>query len=144
MRPVLRLAAAALAGLLFGVGLALSGMLDPARVRGFLDVTGAWDPTLAFVLAGAVMASGLGTALARSLRRPLLAERFDWPTRTRIDGPLVLGAVLFGIGWGLSGFCPGPAVAALSGGARPVIVFVAAMLGGMAAHGLLRRGLPSR
>jgi uncharacterized protein len=144
MMPMFRLAAAALAGLLFGIGLAMSGMLDPARVRGFLDVAGAWDPTLAFVLAGAVMASGLGTALARSLRRPLLAEAFDWPTRTRIDRPLVLGAVLFGIGWGLSGFCPGPAVAALSTGLPPVIVFVAAMLVGMAAHGALRRGLPSR
>ncbi|MGX7704934.1 DUF6691 family protein [Methylobacterium sp. Gmos1] len=142
--PMLRLAAAALAGLLFGIGLAMSGMLDPARVRGFLDVTGAWDPTLAFVLAGAVTASSLGTALARSLRRPLLADAFDWPTRTRIDRPLVLGAVLFGIGWGLSGFCPGPAVAALSTGLMPVIVFVAAMLVGMAAHGALRRGLSSR
>lgn len=142
--PMLRLAAALLSGLLFGVGLAMSGMLDPARVRGFLDVTGAWDPTLAFVLAGAVMASSLGTALARSLRRPLLADTFDWPTRTRIDRPLVLGAVLFGIGWGLSGFCPGPAVAALSTGLMPVIVFVAAMLVGMALHGALRRRLPSR
>lgn len=142
--PMLRLAAALVSGLLFGTGLALSGMLDPARVRGFLDVTGAWDPTLAFVLAGAVMASGLGTALARSLRRPLLADAFDWPSRTRIDRPLVLGAVLFGIGWGLSGFCPGPAVAALSGGRLPVVVFVAAMLVGMAAHGALRRGRPFR
>ncbi|GJD64466.1 YeeE/YedE family protein [Methylobacterium frigidaeris] len=142
--PALRLAAAVLSGLLFGGGLALSGMLDPARVRGFLDVTGAWDPTLAFVLAGAVTASGLGTALARRLHRPVLAERFDWPTRTRIDPPLILGAVLFGIGWGLSGFCPGPAVAALSGGALPVVVFVAAMLAGMAAHGVLRRALPVR
>ncbi|WP_298957865.1 DUF6691 family protein [uncultured Methylobacterium sp.] len=142
--PMLRLAAAALAGLLFGIGLALSGMLDPARVRGFLDVTGAWDPTLAFVLAGAVMASSLGTALARRLRRPLLAERFDWPTRTRIDRPLILGAVLFGIGWGLSGFCPGPAVAALSAGLLPVVVFVAAMVVGMAAHGILHRVRPSR
>jgi uncharacterized membrane protein YedE/YeeE len=140
----LRLAAALLCGLLFGIGLALSGMLDPARVRGFLDVTGAWDPTLAFVLAGAVTTSGLGTALARRLRRPVLADAFDWPTRTRIDPPLILGAGLFGIGWGLSGFCPGPAVAALSSGALPVVVFVAAMLAGMAAHGLLRRVLPVR
>ncbi|KMO18121.1 YeeE/YedE family protein [Methylobacterium indicum] len=142
--PMLRLAAALLSGLLSGIGLALSGLLDPARVRGFLDVTGAWDPTLAFVLAGAVTASSLGTALARRLRGPFLADAFDWPTRTRIDRPLVLGAALFGIGWGLSGFCPGPAVAALSTGLRPVIVFVAAMLVGMAAHGALRRGLPSR
>ncbi|AWN55227.1 DUF6691 family protein [Methylobacterium sp. 17Sr1-1] len=142
--PMLRLFAALLSGLLFGLGLALSGMLDPARVRGFLDVTGAWDPTLAVVLAGAVAASTLGTALARRLRRPLLAERFDWPTRTRIDRPLVLGAALFGVGWGLSGFCPGPAVAALSTGLPPVIVFVVAMLVGMAAHGVLRRVRPSR
>ncbi|WP_279357604.1 YeeE/YedE family protein [Methylobacterium indicum] len=142
--PMLRLAAALLSGLLFGIGLAMSGMLDPARVRGFLDVTGAWDPTLAFVLAGAVTASSLGTALARRLRGPFLADAFDWPTRTRIDRPLVLGAALFGIGWGLSGFCPGPAVAALSTGLRPVIVFVAAMLVGMALHGALRRRLPSR
>ncbi|SFV15845.1 hypothetical protein SAMN02799631_06223 [Methylobacterium sp. 174MFSha1.1] len=142
--PMLRLAAALLSGLVFGIGLALSGMLDPARVRGFLDVTGAWDPTLAFVLAGAVTASALGTALARRLRRPLLATSFDWPTRTRIDRPLVLGAALFGIGWGLSGFCPGPAVAALSTGLLPVIVFVAVMLVGMAAHGVLRRVPPSR
>ncbi len=140
---MLRLAAL-LSGLLSGIGLAMSGLLDPARVRGFLDVTGAWDSTLAFVLAGAVTASSLGTALARSLRRPLLADTFDWPTRTRIDRPLVLGAVLFGIGWGLSGFCPGPAVAALSTGLMPVIVFVAAMLVGMALHGALRRRLSSR
>lgn len=142
--PMLRLPAALLSGLLFGIGLALSGMLDPARVRGFLDVTGAGDPTLAFVLAGAVTASSLGTALARRLRRPLLADGFDWPIRTRIDRPLVLGAALFGIGWGLSGFCPGPAVAALSTGLMPVIVFVAAMLVGMALDGALRRRLSSR
>ncbi|WP_407068133.1 DUF6691 family protein [Methylobacterium crusticola] len=137
----LRLATALLSGLVFGVGLALSGMLDPARVRGFLDVTGAWDPTLAFVLAGAVTASGLGTALARRLRRPVLANSFDWPTRSRIDFALILGAGLFGVGWGLSGFCPGPAVAALSGRSLPVAVFVVAMLAGMAAHGAARRVL---
>jgi hypothetical protein len=126
--------------LLFGLGLALSGMLDPARVRGFLAVGGAWDPSLVFVLGGAVSVSALGYALSRHLRRPVFAEHFDLPTFRRIDPPLVLGAALFGIGWGLSGFCPGPAVAALSTGTPPVFVFVAAMLVGMAIHHLGRRG----
>ncbi|MCJ2135318.1 YeeE/YedE family protein [Methylobacterium sp. J-026] len=133
-----RALAALTAGLLFGLGLSLSGMLDPARVRGFLDVAGAWDPSLVFVLGGAVTVSGFGYALSRRFGHPVLADRFDLPQRRRIDAPLVLGAALFGIGWGLSGFCPGPAVAALSTGARPVLVFVAALLVGMAAHDLLR------
>lgn len=137
MSAALRALAALVAGLVFGLGLALSGMLDPARVRGFLDVGGAWDPSLAFVLGGALAVSGIGYAAARRLERPALDSGFDWPRRTRIDPPLILGAVLFGIGWGLSGFCPGPAVAGLSTGAIPVLVFVAAMLAGMAAHGLL-------
>jgi uncharacterized protein len=136
----LRVAAALACGLLFGLGLSLSGMLDPARVRGFLDVTGAWDPSLAFVLAGALAVSSLGYALARRLVRPALDGRFHWPSRTRIDAPLILGAVLFGIGWGLSGFCPGPAIAALSTGAVPALVFVAALLAGMAGHRLVAAG----
>ncbi|MCJ2035147.1 YeeE/YedE family protein [Methylobacterium sp. J-068] len=140
MSAVPRLLAALAAGLLFGLGLSLSGMLDPARVQSFLDVTGAfdgrqtWDPTLAFVLGGAVSVAGLGYALARRLPRPALAATFDLPTNRRIDRPLIGGAALFGIGWGLSGLCPGPAVAALSTGALPVAVFVAAMLVGMVAH----------
>jgi uncharacterized membrane protein YedE/YeeE len=133
----LRILAALAAGLTFGLGLALSGMLDPARVRGFLDVAGAWDPSLVFVLGGAVTVSGLGYRLSRRLSGPVLDARFDLPARRRIDAPLIVGAALFGIGWGLSGFCPGPAVAALSTGAVPVLVFVAAMLIGMALHGLL-------
>jgi len=140
MSPARRLAAALLSGLLFGLGLSLSGMLDPARVRGFLDVTGAWDPTLAFVLGGAVSVAALGYAVARRLPRPAFDAAFHLPVRTRIDGPLVAGAALFGIGWGLSGFCPGPAVAALSTGALPVFVFVVAMLVGMAAHQGFVRG----
>ena len=137
MSAALRPLAALAAGLTFGLGLALSGMLDPARVRGFLDVAGAWDPSLVFVLGGAVTVSGLGYALSRRLRGPVLETRFDLPARRRIDPPLVVGAALFGIGWGLSGFCPGPAVAALSTAAIPVLVFVAAMLAGMALQGLL-------
>jgi uncharacterized protein len=133
VRPLAALAA----GLVFGLGLALSGMLDPARVRGFLDVAGAWDPSLAFVLGGALAVSGIGYAIARRLARPAFAAGFDLPSRTRIDPPLIAGAALFGTGWGLSGFCPGPAVAALATGATPVLVFVAAMLAGMAGHAML-------
>jgi uncharacterized membrane protein YedE/YeeE len=137
-RPLVAL----VAGLTFGLGLALSGMLDPARVRGFLDIGGAWDPSLVFVLGGAVSVSALGYGLSRRLPRPALAQTFDLPTSRRIDAPLVLGAALFGIGWGLSGFCPGPAVAALSTGAAPVFVFVTAMLLGMAASELRVRRSP--
>ena len=137
MSAALRSLAALAAGLTFGLGLALSGMLDPARVRGFLDVAGAWDPSLVLVLGGAVTVSGLGYAVSRRRPGPVLDTRFDLPGWRRIDAPLLLGAALFGIGWGLSGFCPGPAVAALSTGAVPVLVFVAAMLIGMALHGLL-------
>lgn len=140
MNSAARPLAALAAGLLFGLGLALSGMLDPARVQGFLDVGGAWDPSLVFVLGGAVTVSALGYAVSRGLRAPALAGAFDLPPRRPVDRPLVLGAALFGIGWGLSGFCPGPAVAALSTGAVPVLVFVAAMLAGMAIHDLMRRG----
>ncbi|MER2269160.1 YeeE/YedE family protein [Methylobacterium oxalidis] len=144
MRMPARILAALGAGLTFGFGLSLSGMLNPARVRGFLDVTGAWDPSLAFVLAGAVTVSSLGYAASRRLRAPAFAPAFAIPTGRRIDPPLIVGAVLFGIGWGLSGFCPGPAIAALSTGALPVLVFVGAMLAGMAAHGLLTRASSAR
>lgn len=128
------------AGLIFGLGLSLSGMLDPARVRGFLDVTGAWDPSLMFVLGGAVSVSALGYQLSRRLPKPALASEFQIPKNRRIDAQLLVGSALFGIGWGLSGFCPGPAVAALSTGALPVAVFVATMLIGMTAHRLVTQG----
>ncbi|GLS43592.1 YeeE/YedE family protein [Methylobacterium brachythecii] len=148
MAPVRILAALGL-GLLFGLGLALSGMLDPARVRGFLDVFGAWDPSLVFVLGGAVTVSSLGYQLVRRLSKPALAESFQIPTNRRVDGKLIGGSALFGIGWGLSGFCPGPAVAALSTGVLPVAVFVAAMLVGMTAHRVFtlrgaEAGIPAR
>ena len=123
--------AALVAGLLFGAGLALSGMLDPVRVLGFLDVAGTWDSSLAFVLGGAVTVSAVGTVLARRMKTPVLAGSFDIPTSRRIDARLVLGSALFGIGWGLAGFCPGPAVAALSLLMPKALVFVAAMLAGM-------------
>ncbi|QEN85261.1 YeeE/YedE family protein [Labrys sp. KNU-23] len=129
-RPVVSL----LAGTVFGLGLAISGMIDPARVLGFLNVaSGHWDPSLVFVLAGAVMVAIPGVFLQRRLSRPWLDERFHLPARTRIDRRLLLGALLFGVGWGIAGFCPGPAIAALST-ARPVVfLFVAAMALGMLA-----------
>lgn len=130
----MRIGVALLSGILFGLGLALSGMMDPARVLGFLDLAGSWDPTLAFVLGGAVAVSALSVMLSRRMTRPLLVDRFDLPTRTRIDRPLILGAGLFGIGWGLSGFCPGPALASVSLGLPKSLLFVVAMLLGMALH----------
>lgn len=131
--------AAVLAGLLFGLGLAISGMMDPARVIGFLDVAGRWNPSLAFVLAGAVLVSAFGYAVVRRLSYPLFAPKFEIPRRKDIDLKLVGGAALFGIGWGLSGFCPGPALASLTLGLPASLAFVAAMLLGMALTRLLPR-----
>jgi uncharacterized membrane protein YedE/YeeE len=118
-------------GLLFGAGLLVSGMTQPEKVLGFLDILGAWDATLAFVMAGALVVTGIGFALARRRGVPILAAQNLWPTRRDIDAPLVGGAVLFGIGWGLVGLCPGPALVNLAGLSLPVIVFVVAMAVGM-------------
>jgi uncharacterized membrane protein YedE/YeeE len=128
---IARLVTAFAAGLLFGLGLAISGMMNPRRVLGFLDLAGTWDPTLVFVLAGAVTVSAAGYLVARRIKQPLLAPSFDIPSRRDIDLPLTGGAVLFGIGWGLAGFCPGPALAALGKGLPGDFLFVAAMLAGM-------------
>lgn len=131
----LRIVVALLSGALFGFGLSLSGMLDPARVIGFLNLaSGHWDPSLAFVLGGAVAVAVPGVMLQRRLRRPVLDDRFHLPEKTEIDGRLLAGAALFGAGWGLAGFCPGPAVSALSVGLAPVFLFVAAMAAGMMLH----------
>ena len=119
------------AGILFGAGLALSDMVNPARVLGFLDVAGAWDPTLAFVMGAAVVASALGYVLARRRRAPLFGPAFLIPENRRLDSQLIGGAALVGIGWGLVGFCPGPAVAGLVYGLWQPWLFVAAMLAGM-------------
>lgn len=122
---------ALLCGIVFGLGLAVSGMLDPAKVLGFLDVFGPWDPTLAFVMGGAILVSMPAFQLSRRRLRPLLAPRFDLPTFTHIDGRLLAGAAVFGLGWGLGGFCPGPAVAALSSLKWPVVGFIVTMAAGM-------------
>jgi len=118
-------------GLLFGIGLVISGMADPAKVLNFLDVFGTWDPSLAFVMGGAVLMTFAGYRLAWRRRRPLLGERFHIPTKTDIDRRLLTGAALFGIGWGLGGFCPGPAFAALGLAQPGTLAFVPAMLLGM-------------
>lgn len=122
------------AGLIFGFGLALSGMLDPARVRGFLDIFGAWDPSLAFVLGGAVAVSAIGYIISRRMEGPALDLAFRLPTKTAMDAPLIIGAAVFGIGWGISGLCPGPAIASLTFGVPATIAFTIAMLVGVFAH----------
>ena len=119
-------------GIVFGGGLALSDMVSPARVLGFLDVAGSWDPTLAFVMAGAVLASAIGFVVSRRLRAPLFGRTFFIPENRQLDSQLIGGAALFGIGWGLVGFCPGPAIAGLVYGMWQPWLFVAAMIVGMA------------
>jgi len=127
-------------GAILGAGLAISQMMNPAKVIAFLDFAGDWDPTLAFVMAGAVLAAIPGFALTKKRSGPTFAGSFQIPTRRDIDMPLVVGASVFGVGWGLAGFCPGPALAALGTGMWEVFVFVAAMIAGM----LLFRLLPSK
>lgn len=130
-------------GLIFGLGLLISGMTQPSKVLGFLDVFGAWDATLAFVMGGALAVSSVGYALARRRARPALAPAHLWPTRKDIDAPLVGGAALFGIGWGLVGLCPGPALSNLATLSPAVVIFVLSMAAGMIAHDLWRHRAPS-
>jgi uncharacterized protein len=126
---------ALLAGLLMGCGLLLSGMSDPARVLGFFDVAGQWDPTLAFVMAGGLAIAFPGFRLVAKRRQPLCAERFSLPAAKAVDSRLLGGAAIFGIGWGLVGYCPGPALAAAAAGVWPAAAFSAAMgLGMLAWH----------
>ena len=128
-----------MAGLVFGLGLLLSGMTNPAKVLGFLDLAGAWDPSLAFVMAGAILIGTMGFGLAAKRRRTLLGDAMQLPTARRIDRRLVLGSVAFGVGWGLAGYCPGPALTSLlQGGSKP-LVFVLAMIAGMMLYELLER-----
>ena len=118
------------AGLLFGAGLSISGMINPAKVIGFLDLAGVWDPSLAFVMLGGVAVTAIGYRLVLRRGQPMFEPRFNLPTRSDVDPSLLLGAGLFGIGWGLSGYCPGPGIAMLSTGSMEALVFVAAMIAG--------------
>ena len=128
---------ASVAGVIFGAGLAMSDMVNPARVLGFLDIAGTWDPTLAFVMGAAVVASAIGYAFSTRLRAPLFGKSFFIPENRRLDSQLIGGAALFGIGWGLVGFCPGPAIAGLIYGMWQPWLFVAAMVAGMAVQGVI-------
>jgi len=130
---------ALVSGSLFGAGLALSGMMNPARVRGFLDVFGAWDPTLAFVMGGAVLVMAAAWLIQGGMTRPLAGDDFHLPSTKLIDAKLLGGAALFGIGWALAGLCPGPAIASLGTTIVPAAVFVAAMIAGMAIFKLTQR-----
>jgi uncharacterized membrane protein YedE/YeeE len=135
---------ALVAGLFFGLGLTVSAMINPAKVLGFLDFTGNWDPSLAFVMAGAIPVAAIGFILARRRPVPLCAPAFSGPAKTRVEAALVSGAVLFGIGWGLVGYCPGPALASLGFGNWRTLLFVAAMLAGMGAFRIFDRSVAAR
>lgn len=135
-----------LVGVIFGAGLTLSGMVDPARVLGFLDFGGAWDPTLAFVLVAALLPSAAAYWLVRRMARPLMAEEFCIPQNRQLEPRLIGGATLFGIGWGLVGLCPGPAIAGLAFGLWQSWLFAAALVAGMVLQRLyadVRDGRPS-
>ncbi|WP_395517558.1 DUF6691 family protein [Pseudorhizobium flavum] len=133
-RNVYQFGAALASGIVFGFGLSLSGMLNPARVQGFLDVFGAWDASLAFVLGGAVVVAFIGVRVMKRMRHPAFDDSFHVPTNRQIAPPLIIGSALFGFGWGIGGFCPGPAVASLSIGIPQTVLFVIAMLVGMTFH----------
>jgi len=130
---------ALVAGLLFGTGLIVSGMANPAKVLGFLDLFGQWDPSLAFVMAGAIAVGVIAFFVARRRGRSWLGTPIQLPSATGVTARLVLGSAVFGIGWGLAGFCPGPALVALGAGVPKAVGFVAAMLAGMAVFSWLQR-----
>jgi uncharacterized protein len=132
MNAMGRLLVALAAGLLFGLGLTVSQMINPAKVQAFLDLAGNWDPSLAFVMAGAIPVAAIGYRRARRTAEPYYATAYALPPRGRIEGRLILGAVLFGVGWGLVGYCPGPALASIGFGNPGTLLFLAAMLAGMA------------
>ena len=118
-------------GLVFGLGLIISGMTDPGKVLGFLDLAGLWDPSLAFVMGGAILVGVFAFAVARKRTTSVLGGAMQLPTARHIDRRLVLGSLLFGVGWGIAGFCPGPAIVSLGAGEPKAVVFVLAMLAGM-------------
>jgi uncharacterized protein len=124
-------------GLLFGLGLIVSGMVNPAKVLNFLDITGTWDPSLAFVMGGAVIVTFIGYRFVFQRKQPVFDSVFHVPTKQDIDNRLVVGAAIFGIGWGLAGFCPGPAFTALGTGQSGAVIVVIAMIVGMVAARIL-------
>lgn len=135
---------ALIAGAVFGIGLILSGMADPAKVLGFLDLAGTWDPSLAFVMGGAILVGAFAFTFARRRSVSLLGLQMRMPTATQVDRRLVGGGLLFGVGWGIAGFCPGPALVALGMGEQKAGVLVAAMLAGMGLFELWERRIAAR
>jgi len=135
----MRILMAWITGLVFGIGLIVAGMTNPAKVLGFLDLAGRWDPSLALVMAGAILVALPAFRIAARRRQSLLGEPMHLPTATRIDRRLVLGSLAFGAGWGMAGFCPGPALASLATGAVQPLIFCAAMLAGMGIFELIER-----
>lgn len=135
----MRILMALITGLVFGIGLIVAGMTNPAKVLGFLDLAGRWDPSLALVMAGAILVALPAFRVAARRRQSLLGEPMHLPTATRIDRRLVLGSLAFGAGWGLAGFCPGPALASLAMGGVQPLIFCVAMLAGMGIFELLER-----
>jgi uncharacterized protein len=131
---MLRMLVSLFSGALFGLGLTISGMVNPQKVIGFLDVAGNWDPTLAVVMGGALLVAIPALRLIFKRSRPVLEDEFEVPTKKELDAELLGGSALFGVGWGLSGLCPGPAMTALASGLAPVFAFVAAMIAGMALY----------
>jgi uncharacterized membrane protein YedE/YeeE len=135
---------ALLSGAVFGIGLLLSGMADPAKVLGFLDLAGAWDPSLAFVMGGAILVGAIAFTFARKRTVSLLGLEMRMPTSSKLDRRLVGGSLLFGVGWGIAGFCPGPALVALGMGEEKALVFVGAMLAGMGLYEVFDRRIAAR
>ena len=132
----MRIVSAFLVGLLFGLGLIVSGMANPAKVLGFLDLAGHWDPSLAFVMIGAIALASIGFFASRHTGKPLLDDTRHLPTKKKIDVQLIVGSAIFGAGWGIAGFCPGPVMVAVGAGKFGAVIFLAAMLAGMLAFKL--------
>lgn len=139
MKDIFSFITALVAGVLFGVGLIISQMVNPDKVKNFLDITGEWDPSLAFVMISALVIFIPAYWMIAKLNKPILVESFNLPTKKKLDKPLIVGAILFGIGWGISGICPGPAVVNITGDTAKIMVFIIAMLIGMLISGQLRK-----
>ena len=135
----MRLIVTYIIGLIFGIGISISGMANPAKVLNFFDIAGTWDPSLIFVMGGAVVVTFIGYRVVLKRPAPMLEQKFQLPTRRDLDLPLIGGAAVFGVGWGIAGFCPGGALPALGTGRSEVFVFVAALLAGIFAVNLFRR-----